>query len=107
MKPCSCVVHVGIANEKGEEAVYSCRPVPPAELAEAAAGFLLVKHSDPSPVYAVTVGADGAVRCNCPQHSRAELVSTPVPWWPPPSCRPACSPSSASGARCLMKRRLS
>ncbi len=70
MKPCSCVVHVWIANDKGEEAVYSCRPVPPAELAEAAAGFFLVKHSDPSPVYAVTVGADGAVRCNCPHPSR-------------------------------------
>ena len=72
MKPRTCVIHAWIANDKGEKAVYSLRPLPPAELAEAAAGFFLTNLSrDPSPVYAVTVEIGGIVCCNCPQHNRA------------------------------------
>ena len=71
MKARTCFVQVWIANDKGEKACYSLRPLPSAELlGDSVAGFFLTKlDCDPAPVYAVLVAFDGAVSCNCPQHN--------------------------------------
>ena len=61
---------MGIVNDKGADACYSLRPLPPAELGASVAAFRLVKVTDVEvqPVYVVRLSIDGQAACNCPQN---------------------------------------
>ena len=72
MKPRTCWVQIAIVNDKAEQHVYSCMPVPTADLGPSVAGFRLTNLTrNPSPVYTVVIESGGVVSCDCPQHGFA------------------------------------
>ena len=74
MKPRTCWVQIAIVNDKAEQHVYSCMPVPTADLGPSVAGFRLTNLTrNPSPVYTVVIESGGVVSCDCQQHGLAAL----------------------------------
>ncbi len=71
-QPRTCWVQIAIVNDKGEQCVYTCKPVPAAELGQSVAGYRLTNMTrNPSPVYTVVIESGGIVTCDCPQHGIA------------------------------------
>ena len=73
MNPRTFSLRLRITNDKGETAYYTVRPVAPPDLGAAVAGFLLTNFTkNPSPLYLVTLAADGQTSCSCPQFGFAQ-----------------------------------
>ncbi len=70
MKPRTCFLWLWIANDAGQSARYTVKPLSAAERALSVAAFRLVNQSVfPNPAYTVRLAVDGQVSCSCPQHS--------------------------------------